>query len=134
MINYFAYASNLNQKQMQQRCPESKPRLVATLPNYKLVFAGWSRQWRGGYASVKLSKGDRVIGAVYEVSERDLRRLDKYENCPGSYKRLKVILFTDVGEPIEAVTYIKSGHFEETDPSKEYLATIQQGYRDWGII
>ena len=37
------------------------------------------------------------------------------------------------GEAIEAVTYIKSGQLEETSPSKEYLALIQQGYRDWGI-
>jgi gamma-glutamylcyclotransferase (GGCT)/AIG2-like uncharacterized protein YtfP len=134
MINYFAYASNLNRKQMQQRCPGSKPRLIATLPNYKLVFAGWSRQWRGGYASIKLSKGDKVIGAVYEVLEKDLGRLDKYEGCPGNYNRLNIIVFGDDGVATEAVTYIKSGRLEETEPSAEYLGIIQQGYRDWGIV
>jgi len=36
-------------------------------------------------------------------------------------------------DQIEAVTYIKAGQSEETQPSKEYLSVIQQGYRDWGI-
>jgi len=131
---YFAYASNLNRKQMLERCPDSKPLLVATLPNYELVFAGWSRQWRGGYATIKLSRGEKIFGAIYEVSERDLRRLDKYEGCPGNYNRLNVTVFDEDGKPIEAITYIKSGRLEETQPSKEYLAVIQQGYRDWGIV
>jgi len=131
---YFAYASNLNRKQMRERCPESKPMFVANLPNYKLVFVGWSRQWRGGKASIKLFRGEKVIGAVYEVSERDLSRLDRYEGCPHDYYRLKVKVFDEDGGPVEAVTYIKSGQLEETIPSKEYLAVIQQGYRDWEIV
>jgi len=131
---YFAYASNLNRKQMRERCPDSKPMFLATLHNYMLVFAGWLRQWRGGTATIKPFRGERVIGAVYEVSERDLRRLDRYEGCPGNYNRLKVRVFDEDGEPVEAVTYIKSGQLEETPPSKEYLAVIQQGYRDWGIV
>jgi len=36
--------------------------------------------------------------------------------------------------PVETVTYIKAGQLEETKPSKEYIAIIQQGYRDWGIV
>jgi len=133
-MHYFAYASNLNRKQMQERCPGGEPMFVATLPNYKLVFAGWSRQWRGGKASIKLFRGERVSGAVYEVSERDLSQLDRYEGCPGNYSRLKVTVFDEDGRSVEAVTYIKSGQLEETPPSKEYLAVIQQGYRDWEIV
>ena len=128
---YFAYGSNLNKKQMLERCPDNKPKLVATLPNYKLVFVGWSRQWRGGVASIKRFSGERVIGAIYEVSDRDLRRLDK---CEGGYERFKVTVFSEDGEPVEAITYVKSGQLEETPPSKEYLSIIQQGYRDWGIV
>ena len=131
---YFAYGPNLNRKQMLERCPDSKPGFFATLHNYKLVFVGWSRQWRGGVVSIKSFRGERVLGAIYEISERDLRRLDKYEGYPGNYNRLKVTVFNEAGEPIEAITYIKSGQLEETPPSKEYLAVIQQGYRDWEIV
>ena len=131
---YFAYASNLNKKRMRERVPESKPMFVATLPNHKLVFAGWFRQWRGGSATIVLSRGDKVLGAIYEVSERDLRRLDSYEGCPGNYNRINVTVFDEDGNPVEAVTYIKAGRLEETQPSKEYLAVIQQGYRDWELF
>ena len=130
---YFAYGPNLNRKQMLERCPDSKPRFFATLNNYKLVFVGWSRQWRGGVVSIKSFRGERVLGAVYEISEADLRRLDKYEGYPTNYNRIKVTVFSEDGEAIEAITYIKSGQLEETLPAKEYLAVIQQGYRDWGI-
>lgn len=130
---YFAYASNINKKQMQERCPESKPRFVATLPNYKLVFVGWSRQWRGGVATVKPFKGEKVLGAIYEVSEKDLGRLDRFEGYPDSYRRIIVRVFGADANPIECITYVKAGQLEETRPSKEYLAVIQQGYRDWGI-
>ncbi len=130
---YFTYGSNMNKKQMKERCPDSQPKFVATLPNYKLVFWGWARQWRGGVASIKSSRGDKVLGAIYEISERDLRLLDKYEGYPGNYNRLKITVFDEDGTKVEAITYIKAGQLEETTASAEYLAIMQQGYRDWGI-
>ena len=131
---YFAYASNLNRKQMLEHYPDSLPRFTASLPNYRLIYTGWSRQWRGGVASIKPLRGEKVLGAIYEVSDRDLAKLDRLENCPATYNRLKVTVYRDTGEPIEALTYIKSRQPEETKPSPEYLLVIQQGYRDWSLI
>ena len=134
LVYYFTYGSNLSKKQMKERCPGSKPVSIVTLNNYKLVFVGWSRQWRGGVASIKPFRGEKVLGAIYEISEEDLRRLDKYEGAPDAYTRVKVAVTGDFGEQIEAITYVKAGRVEETQRSKEYLTAIQQGYRDWGII
>ncbi len=128
---YFAYGSNLNKKQMQERCPDSKPWFVATLPNYKLVFVGWSRESHGGTANIRIFRGEKVLGAIYDVSEQCLRKLDKYEV---GYSRLKVTVFNEDNEPVEAITYIKAGQLEETRPSPQYLSIIQQGYRDWSIV
>lgn len=128
---YFAYASNLNQKQMKERCPDSKPLFVATLPNYKLVFCNWSRKWRGGVASIKSFRGDRVRGAIYEVSEACLRRLDRFEE---GYNRYKVTVFNEDSEPLEVITYVIAGRLEEAKPSPEYLAVVQQGLRDWRLF
>ena len=131
---YFAYASNLNRKQMLERCPNSLPRFTASLPNYRLIYTGWSRQWRGGVASIKPLRGEKVLGAVYEIPDKDFAKLDRLENYPATYNRLKVTVYRDAGEPIEALTYIKSRQPEETKPSPEYLLVIQQGYRDWSLI
>ena len=131
---YFTYGSNLNKRQMLERCPDNKLKFTAVLPNYKLVFVGWSRQWRGGVASIRPFRGEKVLGAVYEISEQCLKRLDRYEGYPANYNRFNVTVFNDSDESIQAVTYIKAGQSEEAQPSSEYLSVIKQGYRDWGII
>lgn len=131
--HYFAYGSNLSKKQMRERCPECKPKSDAVLPNYKLIFVGWSRQWRGGTASIKRSAGGKVKGAVYEVTERDIRRLDSLEGYPGTAAKVNVTVYTEDDEAIKAFTYMRTGQIEETEPSKEYATTIWEGYREWGI-
>jgi gamma-glutamylcyclotransferase len=128
---YFAYASNLNKKRMQERYPGSKPVFTAILPNYKLVFVGWSREWHGGKATIKSFRGEKVRGAIYEVTDACLRQLDKFEI---GYTRLNVTVFNEDNQAVQAVTYIKSGQLEETMPSKEYGEIVHQGYRDWRII
>jgi hypothetical protein len=127
---YFAYASNLNKLQMQERCPDAKPRFSAVLPHYRLIFAGWSRTWHGGTASIKPFRGEKVRGAIYEVTETGMKQLEKYEV---GYGRLNITVFDEDNQPHQAVAFIKSGQLEESLPSKEYAAVIKQGYRDWGI-
>jgi gamma-glutamylcyclotransferase (GGCT)/AIG2-like uncharacterized protein YtfP len=129
-VLYFAYGSNLNKKQMRERCPDSQPKFIATLPNYKRVFTGWSRTWHGGTATIKPFRGEKVHGAIYEVNEVCLRQLDKYET---GYIRFNITVFDEDNQPHQALTYIKSGQLEDSLPSKEYAAVIKQGYRDWGI-
>ena len=131
---YFAYASNMNRQQMAGRCPEAKSKVVATLPNFKLIFTGYSRLRKGAVATIRGSQGDKVIGAVYEISEAGLRKLDKHENYPVDYKHVDVRVFSGSGETYDAVAFIKAKLEEEGQPSPEYRAIIQQGYRDWGII
>ena len=125
---YFAYASNLNLKQMNERCPGNKPLYKATLPNYKFVFEGWSRQLRGGKANIVLYKGEKVRGAVYDVSEQCLDRLES------PYSRLRVTVYNEDDDPVEAITYINSARAEEAKPSEDYLKVIRQGYLDWRMV
>ena len=132
-MHYFAYASNLNRKQMAERCPGSKPLFSAMLPNYKLIFTGWSRQWKGSVASIKPVKGEKVTGAVYDISDTNLKQLDKYEGYPANYNHLKVTVWTDDGDPVEAITFIKTEQSQETRPSPEYLKSITQAYKEWDI-
>ncbi|MFC2018092.1 gamma-glutamylcyclotransferase family protein [Chloroflexota bacterium] len=131
---YFTYGSTLSHKQMLECCPKSKPKFKATLPNYKLIFTGWSRKWRGGTASIMRVTREKVVGGVYEITERDLKLLDKHEDYPTLTDRLNIMVFTDDNEPLEAVTYVKRERSEETQPSREYLAIMQKGFKDWRIV
>jgi gamma-glutamylcyclotransferase len=132
-MDYFAYGTNLSKKQMKERCPDAKPKFTAVLPNYQLIFTGWSRILKGATASIKPMRGQRVLGAVWDISENDSRRLDRYEDYPGIYNRINVMVIKEDGTSQQAFTYIKRVQGEEGKPSPEYLTAIKQGYVDWGI-
>jgi hypothetical protein len=119
---------------MGQRCPGAKRRTSARLPNYKLVFTGRSRSRDGGTATIQLQKGEHVLGGVYEIDDKCLRALDRYEGYPTVYERMNVIVFSDLGDAIEAVTYYKKERAPEEAPSPQYLAAIRAGYEDWGLL
>jgi gamma-glutamylcyclotransferase (GGCT)/AIG2-like uncharacterized protein YtfP len=132
-MDYFAYASNLSRAQMRLRCPDAKPKFSAVLPNYKLIFSGWSRDWHGATASIQPFRGAKVIGAVYEISEQDMQKLDRFENYPSLYNHSNVMVFNEDDLAVKAITYIKSRQADEGKPSPEYLAIIRQGYKDWEL-
>lgn len=127
---YFTYGTDLSKNLMKERCPDSKPLFSARLPHYKLVFADWSRLHHGGTATIIGFSGGKVMGAVYEVSESCLNKLDKIET---TCIRIKVKVYDEDGNQHEAFTYTKKGQPKEAAPSNEYLAVIRQGYRDWGL-
>ncbi len=133
-MKYFAYGSNLNLRQMLQRCPSARRLHSARLPNYRLLFTAGSRGQSGGTATIRLQHGEQVLGGVYEIDEQCLRALDRHEGYPVTYDRMNVIVFDDFGEAVEAVTYFKQGRGVEQQPAPAYLQLIQQGYRDWGLI
>jgi len=130
-VLYFAYASNLNRKQMLERIPNAIVRFTAVIPNHKIVFAGWSRQWRGATATIQQSRGDKVNGGIYEISEQDLRRLAQYEGP--DYSSMGINAFRDTGEMLETVTFVHKQRKDEGKPSADYLLCIKQGYLDWGL-
>jgi len=132
-MNYFAYSNNLSRKIMAEKCPGNKPRFTVVLPNYKLIFAGYSRLHQGGTASIVPYKGQKVAGAVYEISDLEFKKLDNYEEYPLNYDHLKVTVWTDAGDPVEAITYIRKIQSPEAKPSPAYLNAIRQGYKDWQI-
>jgi gamma-glutamylcyclotransferase (GGCT)/AIG2-like uncharacterized protein YtfP len=132
-MEYFAYASNLNREQMRKRCPDAKPKFTATLPNYKLIFSGWSRELHGSTASIQPFRGSKVVGAVYEISEKDLQKLDRYEDYPNTCDHLNVMVFNEDDVAVKAVTYIRRRQSDESKPAPEYLAIIRQGYKDWEL-
>ena len=129
---YFAYALDLDRKEMLKRCPGSIPKYPATLHHYQLVFSDWTRLWRGATSTIKPLRGARVLGAIYEVSEDCLRRLEK--QLGSEYHPLNVTVNNEDSEPVEAVTYLRHKPGESDQPSPAYLARLQQGYKDWRLI
>jgi hypothetical protein len=115
---------------MLERCPGAKPRFSAVLPNYKMVFTGWSRTWHGAMANLQPFRSAKVKGAIYEVTESGMRLLEKHDV---GYTRFNVTVFDEDNVSHPAVTLLKPGHEEESAPSQQYIDVIKQGYRDWSI-
>ncbi len=145
-MKYFAYGSNLNHKQMAERCPGSKFLKRVYLENYHFLFDGYSRRWDGAPENITESEGDVVWGGLYEISEKNLASLDKCENCNSVesksgicsqcgedlYAREEMDFKDDNGKKIKALVYFRTG-LKEGEPSEKYLNTVVQGAHDCGL-
>ena len=127
---YFAYGSNLNRKQMKRRCKDSRYIKCHTLKNYKLSFRGNSYGGGvldGGVADIEKKRNQEVLGAIYNISKSDEKKLDIYEDFPKLYIKKYFKFF---GKKV--MFYYMPKKTKYVLPSKRYLNIIKQGYRDCG--
>ena len=122
---YFAFGSNLNQKQMKKRCKDSKYIGCYSLKNYKLVFRNYFLG--GGVADIQKNKNSTVLGAIYKISKKDEKALDVYEDFPKTYIKK---YFKLLGKKV--MFYFMPKKTMHVPPSKRYLNLIIQGYKDCG--
>ena len=122
---YFAFGSNLYQKQMKKRCKDSKYIGCYQLKNYKLVFRHF--YFGGGVADVQRKKNSAVLGAIYNISKKDEKKLDIYEDFPNTYIKK---YFKLRGKKV--MFYYMPKKTKTIPPSKRYLNLIIKGYRDCG--
>ena len=122
---YFAFGSNLNQKQMKRRCKDSKYIGCYSLKNYKLVFRNYFLG--GGVADIQKDKNSTVLGAIYKISKKDEKELDVYEDYPKTYIKK---YFKILGKKV--MFYYMPKKTKHVAPSKRYLNLIIQGYKDCG--
>ena len=117
---YFAYGSNLNQKQMRRRCKDSRFIKRITLKNYILTFRS-----KYGAADIEKKIGEKVYGGLYVISKAAERKLDIYEEYPTLYKKM----FFRHGNK-KVMTYIMVKKTRLVPPTTRYLNIIKQGYKD----
>lgn len=120
---YIAYGSNINLEQMKYRCPHSKVVGTAEIKDYELEFRG--------VATIVPNKGASVPVLIWELDERDLPTLNKYEGYPRLYRQEKMSFELD-GKEVEGMAYLMN-YGELSSPSQMYYNTILQGYRENGL-
>ena len=119
---YFAFGSNLNRKQIKRRCKNSRFISRHILKNYQLVFRS-----KYGAADIQRKKGSSVLGAIYDINKADEKKLDAYEEFPKVYVKK---YFKIWGKKV--MFYYMSDKTKQTEPSRGYLNSIIQGYKDCG--
>ena len=122
---YFAFGSNLYQKQMKKRCKDSKYIGCYKLKGYKLVFR--HMYYGGGVADVERKKNSTVLGAIYRISKKDEKKLDVYEDFPHVYTKK---YFKILGKKV--MFYYMPKKSKTIPPSRRYLNLIIKGYKDCG--
>jgi gamma-glutamylcyclotransferase (GGCT)/AIG2-like uncharacterized protein YtfP len=119
---YFGYGSNLSKEQMAIRCPESKYYASGTLSGYS-----WLINTRG-YASIKPSESDFVLGEIFTLSQQDVDYLDIYESVEeGMYLKSNLSVETSKGT-IDCLVYIASDSTPGI-PQDEYIERINLGIK-----
>ena len=119
---YFGYGSNLSKEQMAIRCPDSN-----YVSSGKLFGYSWLINTRG-YASIKPSKDDIVLGEIFSLSQKDVDYLDIYENVDdGMYIKSTLSIETSNG-PIDCLVYIASDN-NLGSPQEEYIHRINSGIK-----
>lgn len=114
---YIAYGSNMNIGQMADRCPDSKLLRVSQIDGYALEFHGGNG---GAVATIVPREDSRVPIVLWEISERDERNLDRYENFPRLYfkKDFRVYLGK---RKVSAFAYIMSSGYDVGIPNEYYV-------------
>ena len=127
---YLAYGSNLNVKQMVLRCPDAKPLGTGEIAGYRLLFKGSKS---GAYLTIEPQEGAKVPVAVWEVSEADEKKLDRYEGFPAFYYKKELRLqYKDIRtggrRTVNAFAYIMYENRPIGIPSNFYMRTCLEGY------
>lgn len=129
---YFAYGSNMNFRQMRERCPGGRFLARAYIEGYKFVYDGYSSTRKAAVGNIVPSPGDVVWGGLYEINDVDSNALDRYEGFPRSYNKSELDARDENGHTLKSIVYLRSPR-ETGKPSSCYEQTIFEGARDCGL-
>lgn len=126
---YIAYGSNMDEEQMRYRCPDAKVTGTGTVEGYGLLFKGGTDH---AYATIEPEKGSSISVLVWEISERDEQRLDRYEGYPKFYYKKNICVEVN-GEQKKAMVYIMDERNPLNRPSNEYYYILKNAYQKFGF-
>ena len=138
---YFAYGSNMDPRQIRQRCPTSRFVSTAILKDHRLEFTLHSKRRRCGVANVVPADGYEVHGILYRINgRRDWEVLDAAEGYTPSrrrgnrYRKTRLRIFK-TGYPGTVMSWIYVGIVENAPPlpSAAYLNQMLSGADHWGL-
>lgn len=137
---YFAYGSNMDWDQMKERCASARFVGMAELRDHKLAFTRRSVKRGCGVCDAVPLSGNSMWGAVFEVVDADIGRLDVHEGYqPGraknSYwrKECHVYVNGDDKQPMAVVSYFGDPQDNPPLPNSKYKNLLISGARRWQL-
>lgn len=129
MVWYFAYGSNLDMNQMEERVGSRERCQRALLRGWKLTFNVSSSIWGGKAANIFETRDpkDIVYGVIYQIREAQLDELTQKEGP----KPLDLEV-ESAGNKIMAKAYVFNPNARPGQPTKEYLDKVVSGLQQHG--
>lgn len=126
---YIAYGSNMNEEQMAFRCPDAGVVGTGIVEGYRLLFKGGKDR---AYATIEPENDCRIPVLVWEISEADESRLDRYEGFPRFYYKKEIPVLVN-GMRKKAMVYIIDAKNPLNKPSCEYYQILASAYLQYGF-
>jgi gamma-glutamylcyclotransferase (GGCT)/AIG2-like uncharacterized protein YtfP len=105
---------------MKRRCKDSIFLKKINLKDFSLTFRSKYRA-----ADIEPKKNSIVPGGLFEISKKDEKKLDIYEDFPILYKKY---YFYYYGKKVMTYTMVKKTAFKF--PVRRYLNIVKKGYKD----
>jgi hypothetical protein len=128
---YFSYGSNLNKAQMKRRCPKAVAVGPLEMPQAQLIF--------NGVADVVWHATKSAVGGLWRITDECEAALDGFEGVAlkggGAYRKETIRVLVTVGgveQEDDALIYVMNRSIRRM-PSTEYLATIREGFANFGL-
>lgn len=129
---YFAYASNMNRRQMEERLHRAGLRwMIGRLDGYRVRFNKKSDVDESGKANVVPADGETVWGVLYDLSEQEIEYLGSFEH--GYRQKTVEVSSPGCNERLSARTFIADPAGPDLVPAAAYLRVIVEGARQHGL-
>ena len=141
---YFAYGSNLDPAQMQERCPSARCIGISRLDGHRLAFTRKSINRGCGVADVVPAADESVWGVLFQIlNAEDIPRLDteegyrserpKERNAYIRCERDVSLIIGGIETTIRAAIYIGNPQAVPPLPNRAYREQLVSGARHWQL-
>jgi len=133
---YFAYGSNMHEGAfLERRLMRPTEWRVGRLKGYRLRFnLDGVPKGKTAPANVCPDPDSEVWGVLYNITHRQMLRLNLTEGVPGKVYRPTWLEMYDVGgQTVRAMTYVAEGNESDGCPSLRYIALLRDGARAHGL-
>jgi gamma-glutamylcyclotransferase len=129
---YWAYASNMNRRQMEERLQRvGLCWMIGRLNDYRLRFNKNSGVDQSGKANIVPDKRGTVWGVVFELSKEEIERLANFEH--GYAQKTVKVNHPRYKEHLSVQTFIANANGADMLPTSAYLHIIVEGAREHGL-
>lgn len=125
---YFAYGSNMDEAQMEVRCPGATFVQKAEVKGYRFELD------ESGVATIVPDASNHVEGLLWSVTREDIEGLDRYEGVAlDCYRKAWIDVASGSGEMVRALVYLSNRSLGHGNGRSGYMEKIVQAAKDHGF-